>query len=308
MKLGSDLGRWDLFWDLFECRYSHSKWLYLRHDSTIPLEIYLHALKRNKNITHITFGVAIDSDANQFQAILCDLPWVTSISWEKIHRSGWFRSEKTLPAIHHDLLFIKSPGNDLITFAKEIRLKLDTFSTYIFTDIERFDMYSGRLRCNARLLISFVAPTSGQSLILRLKHSGIVSENSDAHLEVTLGQTIIRLNNPSSKYIFTIDDINLHPIQDSGTESAIDHTGFLFEPGVRNDIIIEFKETNYILINDVLQEGFFLHDIEVLDEFGLEYPRNSASFRLLYPCCLLISISGLINVKSLKEILSSPSL
>ena len=53
LKRGSDLGRFDQFWDddaLFECRYSRSKWLNLWKGSTVPLEVYSHALKRNKKI------------------------------------------------------------------------------------------------------------------------------------------------------------------------------------------------------------------------------------------------------------------
>ena len=132
LKRGSDLGRFDQFWDgdkdtLFICRYSRSKWLYLdkihiRHGA--PLEIYSHALKANKNIIHIVFrGFRSDSDVDWLQATIRDLPWVTSIS------DDW---GSHLPAIHRDLLFIKSTDNDsdLKTFAKEIRLKLDPFSTY----------------------------------------------------------------------------------------------------------------------------------------------------------------------------------
>ena len=79
LKRGSDSGRFDQFWDddlLFNCRYSRSKWLYFWQDSTVPLEVYLHALKGNKNITHISFdGMEPDFDVNHF---LRDLPWVTS--------------------------------------------------------------------------------------------------------------------------------------------------------------------------------------------------------------------------------------
>ena len=109
-----------------------------------------------------------------------------------------------LPTIHSDVLFIKSTNNDLITFAKENRLKLDLFSTYIFTDAEGSDIYSGKLVNNARVLISFVAPTSGQKLILRLKHSG---ENGSPSLEVTLLATVFQLD-PSSESP-TIDNITL---------------------------------------------------------------------------------------------------
>jgi hypothetical protein len=44
-----------------------------------PLEIYSHALKGNKNIIHIAFSYF---DPNWLQATICDLPWVTSISFE----------------------------------------------------------------------------------------------------------------------------------------------------------------------------------------------------------------------------------
>jgi hypothetical protein len=122
LKRGSELGRFDQFWDddtLFDCRYSRSKWLYFSPHA--PLEIYSHALQRNKNIIHISFALDSDSDVNRFR--ICDLPWVTSITFRDSFTSG-------LPAIHDEPLFIKSTNNDLITFAKEIRPKLDHFSTY----------------------------------------------------------------------------------------------------------------------------------------------------------------------------------
>ena len=244
LKRGSELGRFDQFWDddtLFECRYSRSKWLYLSRN--VPLEVYLHALKRNKNIIHITFDR--DFDVTRFP--ICDLPWVTSIS-----SSNPF----TLPAIHDGPLFIRSNNNDLITFAKEIRPKLDPFSTYIFTDAGSTDIYSDKLGNNARVLISFVAPTSGQSLILRLKHSGDV----DVPLEVISGSTVIQLN-PSSKSSITIDDITLHPIP-----GPSDHDHLSFYPG-RNVIFIQFRGTAW-------GHGHLLHDIELLDEAGLKNPGN----------------------------------
>jgi hypothetical protein len=127
LKRGSELGRFDQFWDddiLFNCRYSRSKWLHLRQDA--PLETYSHALKRNKNFIHITFSR--NSDVNRFR--ISDFPWVTSISWSS------FGLPAISPDIHHEPLFIKSTNNDLITFAKEIRPKLDPISTYIFTDTD----------------------------------------------------------------------------------------------------------------------------------------------------------------------------
>ena len=216
----------------------------------------MHALKGNKNIIHITFDdyeceiYFSDHDVDQFQT---NLPsWVTSIS------------SKRPTAIHHDLLYIKSTNNDLITFAKEIRPKLDPFSTYIFTDAGSSDISSsGEFENNASVLISFVAPTSGQSLILRLKHSG----SEDAPLEVTLGSTIIQLN-PSSKSSLTIDDLTLYPIPGP---SESDH--FSFEPG-RNDIVLQFRGA-------VEEHGHILHDIELLDEAGQEYMPHSASLSLV---------------------------
>ena len=123
--------------------------------------------------------------------------------------------------------------------------------------------YSDKLGNNARVLISFVAPTlaSGQSLTLRLKHSG----EEDGPLEVTLGSTIIQLN-PSPKSSLTIDDITLHPIQ---VHVPSESYHLSFEPGIRNDIFIQFKGTV-----ETRRHGHFLHDIELLDEASLEDPRN----------------------------------
>ena len=260
LKRGSEMGRFDQFWDddtLFKCRYSPSKWLFLDLLGA-PLEIYSHALRGNKNIIHITFrGFTSDSvvkDVNQVQATICDLPWVTSISL------GWCSHPPAIP--RRELLFIHSANNDLITFAKDTRLKLDPFSTYIFTDSGGHITSSlpdeEVLGHKSRILISFVAPISCQSLILRLKHSG----REDGPLEVTLRSTTIQLN-PSSKSSLTIDDITLYPIQvPSPSDSESDHLSF--EPGIRNDIVIQFRET-------YKSHGHLLHDIDLL---GMEDPRN----------------------------------
>jgi hypothetical protein len=175
-------------------------------------------------------------------------------------RVAW--STSGLPAIHHGPLFIKSTNNDLITFkfAKEIRPKLDPFSTYIFTDAGGSDIYSNKLGNDARVLISFVAPTY-RSLTLRLKHSG----REDGLLEVTLGSTIIHLN-PSSKSSLTIDDITLYP---NPGPSESDHLSF--EPGIWNDIFIHWQFRGTV---ELERHGHFLHDIELLDEAGLKDPRN----------------------------------
>ena len=250
LKRGSDLGRFDQYWDdnaLFECRYFRSKWIDLGQNSYAPLEIYLHALRQNKNIIHISFGpYDSDSDINWFMS---HLPWVTSISRDSFER---------LPAIDRDSLFIKSTpslNNDLITFAKEIRLTgklpVDDFSTYIFTDAGSSDIYEDKLANKARVLISFVGPTFGQSLILRLKHS----DEEDGPLEVTLGSTIIQLNS-SPTLSLTIDDITLYP---SPGPSGSDHLSF--EPGIRNDIVIQFSGA-------VEGHDHLLHDIDLLDEAG----------------------------------------
>ena len=114
LKHGSELGRFDQFWDdneLFECRYSHLKWFYLGLSvsfSRTPLEIYLRALKGNKNITYINFANS-DSQAyvNFVKATICDLHGVTSIYG--------FNPESLIPepllAIHRDPLFITSTNN-----------------------------------------------------------------------------------------------------------------------------------------------------------------------------------------------------
>jgi hypothetical protein len=138
LKLGSDLDRFDQFWDgdsLFNCRYSRSKWVYLSI-SEVPVEVYLHALKGNRNIIHVALSHYIgDSFVERFHAAICDLPpWMTSISCGK---DGFER----LPTIHYDRLFIKSTKNDLITFVKEAQL--DSSSTYIVTDADYSNMSLG---------------------------------------------------------------------------------------------------------------------------------------------------------------------
>jgi hypothetical protein len=252
LKRGSELGRFDQFWDddtLFRCRYSQSKWLVLRPSSTVPHEIYSHALKGNKNIIHIFFGFG--SDVNWFKDAIRDLPWVTSIS-------STYSDITSVPGRRYPL-FIGSQNGALITFAKEIRPELDPFSTYIFTQARGIDMRSlpdrlgHGLWIRAIVLISFVAPTSGR-LILRLIHSG--SEN--APLEITLGSTIIQLN-PSTKSSITIDDITLNPIQDHRPSES---DGLSFEPEIRNDIVIQFRGPRW--------HDHYLHDIELLDEAGLK--------------------------------------
>ena len=187
-----------------------------------------------------------DFDVNRF---LCDLPWVTSISPDR---------DAAIPAVPRDLLFIESI-NDLNTFVKEI--KSDSPSTYIFSDAGI--VYSDKLGNNARVLISFVAPNSGKRLILRIKHSG--DERQDPPLEVTLGSNNIHLS-PSSKSSLTIDDITLYPIEVSNPS---DHLSFV--PEVRNDINIRFIGTN-----KDSEHRNFLHDIELLDENGLEYMPHLA--------------------------------
>ena len=250
LKHGSELGRFDQFWDddtLFRCRYSRSKWLYFWQSFTV-LEVYSHYLKGNKKITHISFGyMKSDFDVNWF---LCDLPWVTSISPAQ---------DVAIPAVPCDLLFIKSTNNDLNTFAKEI--KPDSSSTYIFSEAGFLDFcFSGKLVGDARVLISFVGPNSGKRLILRVKHSG---HEDDPPLEVTLGSNNIHLN-PSSNSSLTIDDITLYPIEVSNPS---DHLSFV--PEVQNDIFIRFIGTSW-------RHSRFLHDIDLLDENGLEYMPHFA--------------------------------
>jgi hypothetical protein len=110
------------------------------------------------------------------------------------------------------------------------------------------------------VLISFVAPTSSQNLILRLIHSG----SEDAPLEITLGSTIIQLN-PSTKSSITIDDVTFYPIQDHGPFKS-DLLSFAQE--IRNDIVIQFVGRSYS------GHGHIFHDIELLDEECLKYPET----------------------------------
>ena len=100
----------------------------------------------------------------------------------------------------------------------------------------------------------------------RVKHSG----RRDRPLEVTLGSTKIQLNFKSESSL-TIDDITLYSIRVPGPSES-DH--LLFEPEIRNDIVIQFRGT-------VEEHGHFLHDVVLLDEAGLEYMPYSGSSSLL---------------------------
>jgi hypothetical protein len=114
---------------------------------------------------------------------------------------------------------------------------------------------------DAIVLISFITPTSGH-LILRLIHSG----SEDAPLEITLGSAIIQLN-PSAKSSIMIDDITLYPIQDHRPSES---DRLSFEPEIWNDIAIRFRGPRW--------HSHVLHDIELLDEAGLKYPRNNRPY------------------------------
>ena len=67
----------------------------------------------------------------------------------------------------------------------------------------------------------------------------------------------------------TIDDITLYPIQVPGPSES-DHDRLEFEPGIRNDIVIQFRGT-------VEEHSHILQDVVLLDEAGLEYKPYSAS-------------------------------
>ena len=181
-----------------------------------------------------------------------------------------FDALPALPPIHRDLLFINSINNNLITFAKEIRPKLDLFSTYIFMDAVGYDILPRRLANDAKVLISFVGPTSGQSLILRLNHGG---HREDVPLELTLGLSTIQLN-PSSKSFLTqtIDDIILSPINRPPESGHL-----LFDPEIRNDIVIQFRRT---VETGIQRNGHVLYDIELLDIAGLKYRPHSTSLSI----------------------------
>ena len=267
LERGSRTGEFNQFWELdslFNCRYSRSKWINLWSLPAIPptllKEVFFHALKGNRNIINITFmDFNNDIIASHIKPMICELPWVTSISFKP-------QLDPTLSAkFTQDLpgpLYIESTNNDLIKFANEFRPELDPDSTYIFAD------GSDGSRMDGKFLISFVAPTSasGQDLILRVKHSG----EEDGPLEVTLGSTIIHLN-PLSKSSLTIDDIILYP--DSGPSDS-DHLSF--EPGIRNEIVIQFKGT-------VGKHGHVLHDLELLDEAGQDWRARILKKTLIEP-------------------------
>jgi hypothetical protein len=88
-------------------------WLHLKPHSSLPLEIYSQALKRNKNITLIAFKGS-DSVIDLFEGTILNLPWVTFIFIDYFTIRVKSMLSRDYP------LFIKSKNNDLITFAKEI--------------------------------------------------------------------------------------------------------------------------------------------------------------------------------------------
>ena len=234
------------------------KILYITVHHSKSTRVLLRKTKTSSTSISVDLSLILMSTGFRLQATICDLPWVTSI---------FYHSDSHLPAIHRDLLFIKSTyyHMDLITFAKKIQLKLNSFSTYIFTDAGGMYLGPDRLGNNARVLVSFVAP-SGKSLILRLKHSG----RKDGPLEVTLGSQKNKIQlNPSAKSesSLMIDDITLCQI--SGPSES-DHLSF--EPGIRNDIFIQFR--GMVFSDGHIEHGHFLHDVELLDEAGLKHPRN----------------------------------
>jgi hypothetical protein len=168
LKRGSDLGSGSIsFGTLFECRYSRWK----------PLVITCSERKQ-KHHPHYFLRF-----------------W---LSCQLFSGYGRLRYLGTRQCFFSDLrpqaLQVRHLGsnNDLITIAKEIRLKLDSFSTYIFTQARGSDMYHlpDRLANNAIVIISFVPPNIWQKAYTDLEHSG----KEGAPLEVTLGSTIIQLN------------------------------------------------------------------------------------------------------------------
>ena len=120
-------------------------------------------------------------------------------------------------------------------------------------------MYTDKLGNDARVIISFVAPTSDQNLIQRLKHSG----RGDGFLEVALGPTRIQLN-PATNSSLTIDDLTLAQMK-GDQERELDRGG--------NDIVIRFA---------VEEHGHLLHDVELLDEAALKDPRNQLIMGLVH--------------------------
>jgi hypothetical protein len=69
-------------------------------------------------------------------------------------------------------------------------------------------------------------------------------------------------SNPSSKSSLAIDDITLYP-----NTGLFESDRLSFEPGIRNEIVIQFKGT-------VEEHGHVLHDIELLDEAGRDWNKR----------------------------------
>jgi hypothetical protein len=137
---------------------------------------------------------------------------------------------------------------------------------YIFTNAGYFHTYplpdrlGESLGNGGKVLVSFIAATARQNLILRLKHSG--GYGASAPLEVTIGSTVILLN--PTKSSITIDDITLYPTFTSDDSPL--------GPEIWNDIIIQYGGSS------TTSHSNSLHDIELLDDAGLKYPRNGRPY------------------------------
>ena len=107
------------------------------------------------------------------------------------------------------------------------------------------------------------------TIMLAINSSGIISS---VDLILTISYTCLR-ESCSSDLItpvpFSMPTVFLRNMKAGGL-SGSDHLSF--EPGMRNDIFIQFRGTDN-------GHGHFLHDVELLDEVGLEDPRNQIIMR-----------------------------
>jgi hypothetical protein len=235
-RMAQGLDRCDQFfddWTLLRCRHSRSKSLALHSDFIkAPLDFHFRALKGNNDVIDIRFYCDSDQEHAWFAETITDLPSVTSIG-------VWDRQQ-----IQRDTpLFIDNDNDSqsLETFLNNDESLARTRDTYVFMRGTFGDM-----------AVSFVGPSSG-NLILRLKHRAHIP-----NITLTVLGTSFTLTIPES---LTIDDINLHPIDNSYSQLS-------FKPNARNNLILRTSDSSPIV-------NYTLQDLQLFDEDGNLYGQPS---------------------------------
>jgi hypothetical protein len=222
-RIAQGLDRCDHFFvdkQFLNCRHSRSKSLALHSGYfEAALDFYSRALKGNDYVTDIYFYCESDEEYAWFAETISDLPSVTSIL---------VNDRQRLPPIQRDTpLFIdgKRPSQHLETFLNNDKSLARTRDTYVFMQYAN----------GWTIAVSFVGPPSGD-LILRLKHRARGPGET-----LTVRDTSFTLAIPES---LTIDDINLHPIDESTSQLS-------FMRNTRNNLIFRVSGCDIYTLQDL---------------------------------------------------------